>query len=60
MLCIESPEEPLEPDLFYNLGVASQLSLKLLTELCVVSSDDYGWPDGLFDGFDRRVFIDLL
>ncbi|OJJ51954.1 hypothetical protein ASPSYDRAFT_52788, partial [Aspergillus sydowii CBS 593.65] len=59
LLCIESSDEPQEPDLFYNLGMASQLSLKLLTELYVFPSDDHGWPDGLFDGFDSRVFINL-
>ncbi|KAL3468759.1 hypothetical protein BJX99DRAFT_269145 [Aspergillus californicus] len=59
VLCIESSLEPLEPELFYNLGMASQLSLKLLKELYVFPSDDHGWPDGLFDGFDSRVFINL-
>lgn len=60
VLYIESPDEPLEPDLFYNLGLASHSSLKSLSKLHVRYPDPYfeDCPNITFDGFDSRVYID--
>jgi hypothetical protein len=60
VLSIACPNEPLEPDLFYNLGKASHSSLKMLSELNVFLPDDYGWSDEIFDGFNGRVNLNLL
>jgi hypothetical protein len=60
VLSIASPDEPLEPDLFYNLGNASNSSLKLLSELYIFPPDDYGWSDEIFNRFNSRVHINLL
>lgn len=59
VLSIACPNEPLEPDLFYNLGKASHSSLKMLLELNVFLPDDYGWSDEIFDGFNGRVKISI-
>jgi hypothetical protein len=60
VLSIASPDEPLEPGLFYNLGKASHSSLKMLSELHVFLPDHYGWSDEIFDGFNGRVDINVL
>ncbi|KAL2810573.1 hypothetical protein BDW59DRAFT_155624 [Aspergillus cavernicola] len=59
LLGITSPDEPLEPNLFHNLGIASHLSLKLLSELYVTFPLFEGYPEGIFDGFDDRVYINI-
>lgn len=55
-LGITSPDYPLEPDLFRNLAIASHSSLKSLSKLYIDCDD---WPDGIFDGFGRRVYISV-
>ncbi|KAL2846623.1 hypothetical protein BJY01DRAFT_213237 [Aspergillus pseudoustus] len=57
VLSIESPDSFLEPALFHNLRLASHSSLKSLSKLYVTYSYSWGYPKGIFDGFDSRVLI---
>jgi hypothetical protein len=60
VLSIAIPDEPLEPDIFYNLAKASHSSLKMLSELYVFLPVHYGWSDEIFDGFNGRVDVNVL
>ncbi|KAL5361413.1 hypothetical protein BJX96DRAFT_165879 [Aspergillus floccosus] len=54
VLDIDSRFEPLEPELFHNLGIASHSSLKALSELYIDLFEFEDYPEGIFDSFNSR------